>query len=177
MREILGRRLRRAAQDGEFPDLLVVDGGRGQLSAALDVIRELGLEDQPVIGLAKPRTERARGDRDATDKIILPGQPDPILLSEHDPALKLLQHIRDQAHETAIGFHRKTRSRAKLQSALDDIAGVGNDRRLRLLRHFGSLSALKNASKEQIAEVEGIGPKVAARVFAGLHPAESGGAS
>jgi excinuclease ABC subunit C len=169
MREILGRRMRRAAEDGEFPDLLVVDGGRGQLSAALDVLRELGLEDQPVIGIVKPRTERTRGDRDATDRIVLPGR-DPIPLPEHDPSLRLLQHIRDQAHETAIGFHRKTRSKARMQSQLDAIPGIGKDRRVRLLRHFGSLTALKGASAAQIAEVEGFGPKIAAKVYAALHP-------
>ncbi len=170
MREILGRRLRRAAEEGEFPDLLIVDGGRGQLSAALDVLRDLGLEDQPVIGVSKPRTEHARGDRDATDKIVLPGREDPILLRADDPTLRLLQHIRDEAHRTAIGFHRETRSKARLTSRLDEISGIGKERRVRLLRHFGSLSGLERASIEEIAAVEGFGPVIAARVHAALHP-------
>ncbi len=173
MREIIGRRMRRAAEDGEFPDLLVVDGGRGQLGAALDALRDLGLDEQPIIGIAKPRTEHARGERDAVDKIILPGHPEPVILRHDDPGLRLLQHLRDQAHETAIGFHRKTRSKARMHSQLDDIPGIGKTRRLALLRHFGSLTALKSAEVGQIAEVEGVGPKVAERVYSALHPAKS----
>jgi excinuclease ABC subunit C len=169
MREILGRRMRRAAEEGEFPDLLIVDGGRGQLSAALDVLRDLGLEDQPVIGVSKPRTEHARGDRDATDKIVLPGRPEPVLLRADDPTLRLVQHIRDEAHRTAIGFHRETRSKARLTSRLDEVPGIGKERRVRLLRHFGSVSGLEKASPEEIAGVEGFGPALAARVFAALH--------
>lgn len=168
MREILARRMRRAAEAGEFPDLLIVDGGKGQLSAAMDVLRELGLEDQPVIGIAKPRTERARGDRDAVDKIILPGQAEPILLRHDDPSLRLLQHIRDQAHETAIGFHRKTRSKARLTSSLDEIPGIGKTRRMALLKHFGSLSALKAATAVQLSEVPGIGAKGAQQLWNAL---------
>ncbi|MBM4393397.1 MAG: excinuclease ABC subunit UvrC [Deltaproteobacteria bacterium] len=169
MREIIGRRMRRAAEEGEFPDLVVVDGGRGQLGAAIDALRELGLDDQPIIGLAKPRTEHARGERDAVDKIIVPGRPEPIILRHDDPGLRLLQHLRDQAHETAIGFHRKTRSKARMRSQLDDIPGIGKARRLALLRHFGSLTALRAAEVGEIAAVEGLGPKVAERIFAALH--------
>ena len=168
MREILGRRMRRAAEEGEFPDLLIVDGGRGQLSAAMDVLRELGFEDQPVIGVSKPRTEHARGERDASDKIVLPGVAEPVRLRADDPTLRLLQHIRDEAHRTAIGFHRKTRSKARLTSRLDEIPGVGKARRLALLRHFGSVSALAQASEAEIAAVAGIGPALAARLVAAL---------
>ena len=170
MREILGRRLRRAAEEGEFPDLLVVDGGRGQLSAAQQVLRELGFEDQPVIGLSKPRTERARGDREATDKIVVPGRDEPILLRADDPALRLLQQIRDEAHRFAIGFHRQERSKTRLTSVLDDVPGIGRQRRIKLLRHFGSLSALRAAAEAEIAGVPGFGPTQAARLFAVLHP-------
>ncbi len=168
MREILGRRMRRAAEEGEFPDLLIVDGGRGQLSAAMDVLRELGFEDQPVIGVSKPRTEHARGEREASDKIVLPGVAEPVRLRADDPTLRLLQHIRDEAHRTAIGFHRKTRSKARLTSRLDEIPGVGKARRLALLRHFGSVSALAQASEAEIAAVAGIGPALAARLVAAL---------
>ncbi|MFZ5482521.1 MAG: excinuclease ABC subunit UvrC [Myxococcota bacterium] len=168
MREILGRRLRRAAEEDDFPDLIVVDGGRGQLSAAEDVLRELGLEDQPVIGLSKPRTERRRGERDAVDKIVLRGRIDPVVLPENHPTLRLLQHLRDEAHDTAVGFHRKTRSRTALHSVLDDLPGVGPARRKALLVHFGSVKALKAASVEQIAEVPGFGRQLAERVRAAL---------
>lgn len=170
MREILGRRLRRAAEDGSFPDLIVVDGGKGQLNAARDVLAELGLEDQPVIGLAKPRTEHRRGETDAVDKVILPGVADPVVLRYDDPTLRLLQHIRDEAHRTAVGFHRKTRSKSKLQSALDELPGVGPTRKRALLKHFGSIGAIRGASVAQLAEVPGMGAALAERVWAALHP-------
>lgn len=176
MREILGRRLRRAAEEGDFPDLLVVDGGRGQLSAATDVLRELGLEDLAVIGIAKPRTERARGDRDAVDKIILRDRPDPVILRHDDPALRLLQHLRDEAHRTAVGFHRERRSKARLQSQLEALPGVGPARKKALLLHFGSVAGVRQASVEQIAGLPGFGPAMARRVWAALHgAAEPGG--
>ncbi|MCX6356792.1 MAG: 2-oxoacid:acceptor oxidoreductase family protein, partial [Candidatus Aureabacteria bacterium] len=168
MREILTRRLRRASDEGNFPDLIVVDGGRGQLSAAEDVLRELGLEDQPVIGLSKPRTERKRGERDAVDKIILRGNPDPVILAENHPTLRMLQYIRDEAHRTAIGFHRKTRSKSHLKSALDDLPGVGATRRQALLIHFGSVKALRAAPIEAIAALPGFGPALAQRVWDSL---------
>jgi excinuclease ABC subunit C len=161
MREILGRRMKRALAEGDFPDLLVVDGGRGQLSAAEDVLAELGLNDQPVIGISKPRTERRRGEWDAVDKLILRGQPEPVVLRHDHPSLRLLQHIRDEAHREAVGFHRKQRSKSKLHSALDDVPGIGPTRRKALLTHFGSMTGLKKATTAQIAEVPGIGTALA----------------
>ncbi len=171
MREILGRRLRRGVEEGELPDLIVVDGGAGQLNAARDVLRELGLLDQPVIGLSKPRTEHARGELDASDKIVLPDQAEPVRLRPDDPILRMLQHLRDQAHETAIGFHRKQRSKSSLHSALDDVPGVGPARRKALLRHFGSMSALKAASVDQVASLDGFGPLLAEKIVLALAPA------
>lgn len=168
MREILGRRLRRASEEGDFPDLIIVDGGRGQLSAAEDVLRELGLEDQPVIGVSKPRTERARGERDAVDKIILRGQSEPIILRYDDPTLRMLQHIRDEAHRTAVGFHRERRSKSALHSALDDVAGIGPARRKQLLTHFGSMAALQKATIEEIAALPGFGEAIAKAVVYSL---------
>lgn len=172
MREILSRRLRRAAEEGEFPDLLVVDGGRGQLSAAADVLRELGLEDQPVIGIAKPRTERARGERDAVDKVILRGRPDPILLRPDDPALRLLQHLRDEAHRVAVGYHRQRRSKARLTSALDALPGIGPARRKALLLHFGSANGVRQATVEQLSALPGFGRASAEKLWRALHPGE-----
>ncbi len=168
MREILGRRLRRAIEDGEFPDLIIVDGGRGQLSAAEDVLRELGLDDQAVVGVSKPRTERARGERDAVDKIILRGNPEPVILRYDDPTLRMLQHIRDEAHRTAIGFHRARRSKSALHSALDDIPGIGPSRRKKLLTHFGSMRALKKATSDEIAALPGFGESTAKVIVAAL---------
>jgi excinuclease ABC subunit C len=169
MREILGRRLRRGMEEGTLPDLIVVDGGRGQLSAAEDVLAELGLVDQAIIGLSKPRTERRRGDRDAVDKIVLRGTPEPVILPENHPTLRLLQHLRDEAHRTAIGFHRKTRSRSALQSELQELPGVGPARRQALLKHFGSVRAIREADPDAIAAVPGIGAGIARRVWGALH--------
>ncbi len=165
MAEVLGRRFRRAADEGVFPDLLVVDGGKGQLGVALEVLRELGFEDQAVIGLAKPRTERRRGEFDAVDKIILPGHPDPVRLPDNSPALNLLRYIRDESHRFAITFHRKLRRKSTLRSKLDGIPGVGASRRKALLTHFGSLKKVTAATAEELAEVPGIGPSVARRIF------------
>ena len=181
MREILGRRLRRALAEADLPDLLVVDGGKGQLNAALAVMAELGIRDQrhpswtgprvSVIGLAKPRAERARGDREALDKVVLPGVRDPVRLPAGSEALRLLQAVRDASHREAVGYHRKVRRKRTLGSALDGIPGVGPARRQALLRHFGSLRALRAATAEQIAEVPGIGPATAARIAAALREA------
>lgn len=176
MREILRRRFTRAleAEPGEDrkgwarPDLLVVDGGKGQVAAARAVLADLGLHDQPLIGLSKPRTEHARGDREATDKIVLPGAKDPIRLDAHRPALTLLQAIRDESHKTAIGYHRETRRRRQLGSSLDDLPGVGVTRRKALLTHFESIAAIKAASVEELAAVPGLGKKTAAAVYAAL---------
>jgi excinuclease ABC subunit C len=168
MREILGRRLRRAVKEGNLPDLIVVDGGRGQLSAALEVRDELGLPEVKMVGLAKPRTEHARGDLDATDKIVLPGSATPVRLDAHDPGLRLLQAIRDKAHHTAVSYHRKVRRKRTLTSVLDDLPGVGPARRRALLRHFGSVAAMRHASAEDLCAVDGVGPRMAARICAAL---------
>ena len=174
MEEILRRRLTRAMESGEFPDLIVVDGGRGQLNSALAVLTELGLEQQPVIGLSKPRTERKAGDRDAVDKIVLPWEPEPVILRYDDPSLRLLQHLRDEAHATAIGFHRKTRSKRVLRSALEDLPGVGPKRRKALLLHFGSMSAIRAADVTTLAEAPGMGKKLAESLWKGLHADQAG---
>jgi len=178
MREVLGRRFRRALEDGVFPDLLVVDGGKGQLSSALAVMEELGVVGSvPVIGLSKPRTERRRGDEDTPDKIVLPNVKNPIVLKHNNPALLLLQAVRDETHDAAVSYHRKVRNRRNLKSRLEGLPGVGKTRSRALLTHFGSASALKKASVAEIAEVPGFSMTLAARVVAALagheQPAEA----
>ncbi|MCA9491434.1 MAG: excinuclease ABC subunit C, partial [Myxococcales bacterium] len=161
MREILDRRFRRALQDGVRPDLLVVDGGKGQLAVAVSVLRDLGLHDQAVCGLAKPRTEHARGERDATDKVFLPELKDPLRLRPGHPGLRLLQHVRDEVHAHAVRYHRKVRDQAMLASVLEEIPGVGPSRRKALLTAFGSADGVADATEAELATVDGIGPALA----------------
>ena len=168
MREVLSRRFRRAWEEGVFPDLLVVDGGVGQVSIALAVLEELGIEEVPVIGLAKPRTEKARGEASAVDKIIVPGASEPILLEDNHPALNLLRALRDESHRFALSFHRRTRRKNTITSRLETIPGVGPSRRKALLRQFGSLKALTAASPEEIAAVDGFGPTLAREIHQAL---------
>ena len=168
MAEVLTRRLKRGLEQGDLPDLIVVDGGRGQLNVALSVADKLGLSRLPIIGLSKPRTERKRGNNASVDKIVLPWQSDPIRLPDHDPALNLLRRLRDESHRFAVNFHRKSRNKKSLQSDISDIPGVGKSRRRALLRHFGSLTAVKKASVEELAKVEGIGQNLAQEIFKGI---------
>jgi excinuclease ABC subunit C len=163
MREILDRRLRRGIAEGELPDLLVVDGGKGQVAVAAAVLADLDL-DVPLVGIAKPRTEHARGDKQATDKIVLPGAKDPIRPPRNHPGLRLLQLVRDEAHAHAIGFHRKTRRQGALESVLDAIPGLGPARRKALLTHLGSAREVGRATPAQLAEVPGIGPAMAQKI-------------
>lgn len=170
MREILERRFKRARDSGLFPDLLVVDGGKGQLGVAMAVLHDLGLHDQPVVGIAKPRTERKKGDLKATDKIVLPHRKDPIRMRNGHPALRILQHIRDEAHRTAIRYQRKVRGQANLTSVLEGIPGVGKARRNALLTALGSAEGVASATRDQLASVAGVGPALANTIFTALHP-------
>ncbi len=170
MREILDRRFRRGLNEGVLPDLLVVDGGKGQLAVAVAVLQDLGLHEQPVVGIAKPRTEQRKGDRHATDKIFLPHRKDPLRLGRGHPALRILQHIRDEVHDAAVRYHRQVRSKEAVTSVLEEIPGVGPARRTALLAHLGSAEAVLDATTEQLAAVPGIGPALAEQIFGVLHP-------
>jgi excinuclease ABC subunit C len=178
MREILGRRIRRAVAEGTVPDLIVVDGGRGQLAsalAALDEVRsEIGIPAIPMVGIAKPRTEHARGERDATDKIVLPQYKEPLRLRAGDPSLRILQHIRDEVHDHAVKYHRKVRDRKNLLSVLEAIPGVGPARRKVLLKTLGSAHGVAEADEATLAAVPGIGPALAAVIHAALNAADDG---
>jgi len=160
--EVLRRRFRRALDTEEggaeqlrwrLPDLVIIDGGAGQVSAAREVLDELGLHDLPMAGLAKEREE-----------VFTPGRPDPIVLPANSQALYLLQRLRDEAHRFAITYHRQLRAKAATRSALDDLPGVGPARKRALLRVFGSSRALKGATVEEIASVPGIGGELAGRI-------------
>lgn len=154
MREVLHRHFVREKQTGDLCDLLIVDGGRGQLNLACEVFEELGIASVDVIALTK---EDARHDKGLTqERVYLPHRKDPILINPRSPMLFLLQRIRDEAHRLAINYHRKRRTKRTLQSALDDLPGIGPVKRRRLLNYYGSIRALKAASKESLQQVEGL---------------------
>lgn len=164
MAEVLGRRLRAGKEAGDLPDLLVVDGGRGQLGVAMAVLEDLGLDSPEVVGLAKSRARRdARSvamER-SEERVFLPGRVNPVVLPRSSGALFLLQRVRDEAHRFAITYHRTLRQRAARESPLDAVAGIGPERKKALLRHFGSMAGLRRASEAEIAALAGIGPVLA----------------
>lgn len=158
MAEVMERRLRfLRANDLPMPDLFLIDGGKGQLNAAREVILRNGLENQPIIGLAKREEE-----------IFLPDREYSIKLDERSPVLKLIQQVRNEAHRFAITFHRQLRTKQGLKMALDEIPGIGTKRKEQLLNRFGSLENLRQASREQIQEL--LGSKTGEKLFAVLHP-------
>jgi len=153
MREVVQRRYRKILEDGgPFPDLILIDGGKGQLTAAYDGLQEIGLGNLVAIGIAKK--EELLFTRDRTDPIALP---------ENDPALLLIERIRDEAHRFAVTFHRKARSMRDLRSQLDDVPGIGPRRRRALLTKFGSLAGVRRATREELDAV--VGPRAAAAVI------------
>jgi excinuclease ABC subunit C len=180
MKEVILRRFRRAAErvkgdevdsaaapasTGEseagkwatLPDLVIVDGGKGQLSSAMAALQETNMTDQPIVGLAKENEE-----------LFLPGRSEPVLLPRDGQALFLVQRVRDEAHRFALTFHRAKRTKASFHSKLDDVPGIGPKRRKALISHFGSLRAIKAASETDLAAVEGITPAIAAQIKATL---------
>jgi len=184
MYEVLMRRYRRALAENDFPDLLVVDGGKGQLNVAVEVMHELGIDAIDVVSLAKMHVERdprAATVRRSEERVFLPGRKNPVVLRRNSTALFLLQRVRDEAHRFAITYHRELRRRERLRSLLEDIEGVGPGRRRALLRHFGSLKRLRAASIDAIAAVPGISTRLAADIHAQLAAPEpvaaEGGAS
>jgi excinuclease ABC subunit C len=220
LHEVMTRRLKRAVADGAFPDLIVIDGGKGQLNAALAAAEDLGIATKPspgnpgvpfveMVGLAKSRlldpkllgTTRVIGRRgrgkaaelvDAVEagehgfnpeaarspeRVFLPNRKDAIVLRPHTAELFLMARLRDEAHRFAIEFHRKLHRERNFQSVLENVPGVGGVRKKALLRHFGSLKAVREASAEAIAEVEGFGPQQARALFDYLHPPEEGPAA
>ncbi|HEY2663400.1 MAG TPA: excinuclease ABC subunit UvrC [Candidatus Binataceae bacterium] len=168
MYEVLKRRLERAQRENVFPDLWVIDGGKGQLNVALEVLREFGLTGQiEVLGLAKQHVLNDPHQRDVVkseERVFLPNRKDPIILKKNSNALFLLVRIRDEAHRFAITYNRELRNRMRLRSILDDIEGVGPTRRRALLKHFGSLRRIREASLDELAEVKGINSELAATI-------------
>ncbi len=157
MAEAVDRRYRRMLEEEKpLPDLILIDGGRGQLNAALTALNKLGVEEITIAGLAKREEE-----------IYVPDREEPIRLDRHDPALQLLQMVRDETHRFAVSSHRRRRSKRVLHSELDDIPGIGEKRRRLLIERFGSLSAVKQASPQDLINV--LGRKVGQQVYDELH--------
>ena len=171
MRQVIQRRFSRALkedperQSDQWPDLVLLDGGRGQLSAARGVLEELGLEDLSVVAIAKGP------NRDAGRERIFTGESAPLLLKPRDPVLYFLQRLRDEAHRFAIGSHRRGRSTSRLRSVLDEIAGIGAKRKKALLHHFGSARAVGQAGLDDLEAVEGISKTVARKIYDHFHGA------
>jgi excinuclease ABC subunit C len=162
--EVLKRRYSRALVENDLPDLLLIDGGKGQLGVASAVLAELGVTELDLASIAKDRVAsdvRSEEIRHSEERVFLPNRKNPVVLPRNSTALFLLQRIRDEAHRFAITFHRELRSRERFRSTLDDVPGIGPQRRRRLLKHFGSLKRLAAASAEEIAEVQGIGMDLA----------------
>ncbi len=176
MYEVLTRRYQRALAEHDLPDLLMVDGGKGQLGVAVTVLQELGITEVDVIGLAKMRTERdpfAEEVAHSSERVFLPGRKNPVVLKPNATALFLLQRIRDEAHRFAITYHRNLRAKERLSSPLEAIPGVGPAKRKALLRHFGSLKRVRAAAPEALGQVAGITPILAEKIHQHLraHPA------
>lgn len=165
MRDALSRRYGKiAAGEGKLPDLLLIDGGKGQLHMAVDVLTELGLGNLPMVGVAKG-VERKPG----MEQLFFPGEVEPLRLTSDHPALHLIQQVRDEAHRFAITGHRAKRAKSRTQSSLQDIAGVGAKRRQKLLQTFGGLRGVIDAGVEELAQVEGISHDLAERIYRELH--------
>jgi len=162
MKEVILRRFKRTLSgDGKFqklPDLLLIDGGKGQLKYAREALKELGLSHIPTIALAEE-----------FEHIFVEGKDDPIILPENSEALYLVQRVRDEAHRFALTFHKSLRSKKNLRSVLDDIPGIGKTRRLALLKTLGGLEGIKRASIEELAAVPGMNRKAAQTVYEHFH--------
>lgn len=154
MKEVLTRRYQKTEEENNLPDLIIIDGGKGHLNIALKVLRELNIVSVDVIGIAK---EEGRHDKGATlEQIFLPNLKDPLLLPRHSPILFFLQKVRDEAHRVAISFLRKRQVKKTVRSALVEIAGIGPAKSKKLLRYFGSLQKISEASVEDLQKVGGL---------------------
>ncbi|MEH2192077.1 MAG: excinuclease ABC subunit UvrC [Nostoc sp.] len=167
--EVIGRRFRKYGEDTQlarlgnpdWPDLIMIDGGKGQLSSVIAVLQEMNvLEDLRVVSLAKQREE-----------IFLPGESKPLTTDAEQPGVQLLRRLRDEAHRFAVTFHRQQRSDKLKRSRLDEIPGLGHHRQKQLLGHFRSVDYIRQATTPQLAEVPGIGPRLAQEIYDYFHPA------
>lgn len=165
MREVLTRRYRKiVAGEGRRPDLVLLDGGKGQLGIGMEVFSELGLDDVPLVAVSKGEERKA-----GLEQLLIPGRPEPLILGADHPALHLVQTIRDEAHRFAIAGHRARRARSRNTSPLEAISGIGAKRRQRLLTRFGGLRGLLAASIDDLSQVDGISRMLAEKIYQELH--------
>ncbi len=165
MRDVVQRRYRKIAEgEGVMPDLILIDGGKGQVSAAQEVFNELGIADAIMVGVAKGEERKA-----GLEQLIFPDGRAPLVLGHDNPALHLIQQIRDEAHRFAITGHRGRRAKARVQSRLEDIAGIGAKRRQKLLAQFGGIKGVVSASVDDLALIEGISRSLAEKIYRELH--------
>ena len=163
--QALSRRFRRMQDEGEkYPDLLLIDGGKGQLASACDALGELGVNGVVTVGVAKGRERKA-----GWEQLFIPGVAVPVTLPPDSPALHLVQVIRDEAHRFAITGHRRRRAKARVTSSLEQIPGIGDKKRQALLKHFGGLQGVEKAGVDDLSRVTGINRKLAERIHACLH--------
>jgi excinuclease ABC subunit C len=170
MQEVLRRRLTRGIREDNLPDMILLDGGKGQLSSAEQVLAELGLEHElDLVSIAKSRVKRnVRGHavERSEERFFRPGRKNPITLRAGSAPLYMLERLRDEAHRFAITHHRRLRHKAGLESALEQIGGIGPKRRVKLLRHFGSVARIKKASLEELQQLEWLPQSAAQAVYA-----------
>lgn len=157
LHQVLSRRLNRAKDEDDLPDLILIDGGKGHLNVGIQVLKELDIANVDIAAIAKEEAKHTKGM--TAERVFIRDQKDPIILSVRSPLLFLLQQIRDAAHERAIGFHRKRRSKRVITSALEGIAGIGPVKKKRLLKQFGSMKRVLEATDQELLNVAGISKK------------------
>jgi excinuclease ABC subunit C len=168
MYEVLLRRYQKAVDEQNLPDLVLLDGGRGQLNVAQEVFKELKIKEVDLISLAKERTvesPRLPRMRKTEEKVFHPQYKEPILLGRHSPLLLFLDRIRDEAHRFAITYHKKMRSGETIKSVLGEIPGIGEKRQNGLLKYFGSIEKIKEATEEELTKVPKMNRKTAQLVY------------
>jgi excinuclease ABC subunit C len=166
MKEVLERRFKHTEYDD--PQLVVVDGGKGQLTLALAALKEIGRTDICVVGMAKARAEGSFDTPEIThseERFFLPGRSNPVTFPKHSQALNILVALRDEAHRFAITYHRSLRDKKLMTSRLDEIDGLGEKRRTALLKHFGSVDAIRTANVDEISSVNGINATLAKKIW------------
>jgi excinuclease ABC subunit C len=177
MYEVLTRRYSRAFKEDDFPDIAIMDGGKGQLGIAIKVFDELGIDKVDVIALAKSKRngkKKYAGEKTSRQKlderVFVCGKADPIVLNQESSELKILINIRDEAHRFALAYHRKLRKKQyQPESPLDKITGIGKVKKKNLLRHFGNIQKIRNASLDALKKVKNIGSKDAKGIYGYFH--------